>query len=344
VPVAALTAPTVWCPSVPKQEVFEGAGWPVVSLRIHKDTGQPLGICEFHNVQAAEAAIRFFNGYWMNGRLLTVDHAHGNMGKSTAGPSITRLAERGQQVAHGEASQQAGDAAASGMGEVASTLNNMTARQMYELIGQLKVICVEKKEEAKALMTQNQHLCCGFLRMQERLGMLTGINLPAPPARAPAPNPVPSALPPVEAVPYYNQAPQGTGWNVPPQGTGWNVPPLDRAPAKQQQQQHQQQQQQQQQHQQHAPYDAYAHAAPGAGGMAGPGGGAPLPPAPGGAPLPPAPGAAFMHNHQASTHVFSLRPCAVRPSVRARARARARACVRTGAYGGGCVRACLCLS
>ncbi len=48
VPVAALTAPTVWCPSVTEQEVFEGAGWPVVSLRIHKDTGQPFDICEFH--------------------------------------------------------------------------------------------------------------------------------------------------------------------------------------------------------------------------------------------------------------------------------------------------------
>ena len=156
-------------------KVFEGAG-PVVSLHIQRDedTGAPkgFGFCEFVDVQCAETAIRFFNNYEMNGRLLTVDHAHGNLDKSSAGPSIARLAERGQ-VAHAEASKQAGGGAAGGMGEVSSQVNNMTARQMYELIGQLKGR-VQNQEQAKTLMTQNHLLCCEFLRMQERLGMRQG--------------------------------------------------------------------------------------------------------------------------------------------------------------------------
>jgi hypothetical protein len=259
----------------------------VVSLHIQRDedTGAPkgFGFCEFVDVQCAETAIRFFNNYEMNGRLLTVDHAHGNLDKSSAGPSIARLAERGQ-VAHAEASKQAGGGAAGGMGEVSSQVNNMTARQMYELIGQLKGR-VQNQEQAKTLMTQNHLLCCEFLRMQERLGMLTGINLPEPPARAPAPNPAPAALPPVEAAPYYNPAPQGAGWNVPAvQNPNMMNPPMDRAGERQPLQQH-------------APYDAYAHGPPGAGGMAGPGGGAPMAPAP---------AAPYMHNQQACSNVLSL--------------------------------------
>lgn len=201
-----------------EQEVFETAG-PVLSLRIQrdKDTGAPkgFGFCEFRDVECAEAAIRILNNYEMNGRLLSVDHAHGNLDKSSAGPSITRLAERGQQVAQADADRQAGAVEGGGMGEVADTLNNMTARQMYELIGQLKEQA-ETKEQAKALMTQNHGLCCEFLRMQERLGMLTGINLPAPPIRAPPKTPAPSALPP-QPSPYANNAGPATG-------TGWNVP------------------------------------------------------------------------------------------------------------------------
>ena len=201
-----------------EQEVFETAG-PVVSLRMirDKDTGQSKGIgfCEYRDVQCAEAAIRILHNYEMNGRLLSVDHAHGNLDKSSAGPSITRLAERGHQVAHSDAGQHAGSAG--GVGEMTSTLNNMTARQMYELIGQLKGH-VENKDQAKALMTQNHLLCCEFLRMQERLGMLTGINLPAPPARAaPAPNPAPLLQPTLEQPVYApsSSAATGMGWNVP---------------------------------------------------------------------------------------------------------------------------------
>jgi cleavage stimulation factor subunit 2 len=201
-----------------EQEVFETAG-PVVSLRIQrdKDTGAPkgFGFCEFRDVECAEAAIRILNNYEMNGRLLSVDHAHGNLDKSSAGPSITRLAERGQQVAQADAGMQAGALGGGGMGEMTDTLNNMTARQMYELIGQLKGH-VENAEQAKALMTQNHLLCCEFLRMQERLGMLTGINLPAPPARAPPKTPAPSALPPQPSPYAQNAGPApGTGWNVP---------------------------------------------------------------------------------------------------------------------------------
>jgi len=200
------------------QEVFETAG-PVVSLRIQrdKDTGAPkgFGFCEFRDAECADLAIRILTNYEMNGRLLSVDHAHGNLDKSSAGPSVARLAERGQQVAHADGDKHADAVGGGGMGEMTSTLNNMTARQMYELIGDLRGK-VENKEQAKALMTQNHLLCCEFLRMQERLGMLTAINLPAPPARAPPQNVAPVLLP-IEQVPHAQKP-------APAPGMGWNVP------------------------------------------------------------------------------------------------------------------------
>ena len=143
------------------------------------------------------------------GRLLSVDSAHGNLDKITAGPSISRLAEGGG----GDANRQTGGPGGAGNAMYNQT-NNMTARQMYELIRQLKGH-VQNEDQAKALMTQNHLLCCEFLRMQERLGMLPGLNLPAPPARAAAPAPAPE-LPPADPTPY-NPSGQaaGTGWNVP---------------------------------------------------------------------------------------------------------------------------------
>jgi cleavage stimulation factor subunit 2 len=203
------------------QEVFETAG-PVVSLRMirDKDTGQPKGIgfCEYRDVECAQAAIRILHNYEMNGRLLSVDHAQGNLDQSSAGPSITRLAERGQQGADANEGKQAGSEGGAGSGDMYNQTNNMTARQMYELIKQLKGH-VENKDQAKALMTQNHLLCCEFLRMQERLGMLTGINLPAPPVRAPAPKPAP-VPPAIDHAPYAQNA-------APAPGMGWNVPQVE---------------------------------------------------------------------------------------------------------------------
>jgi hypothetical protein len=191
---------------IAKQEVFETAG-PVLTLRIQrdKDTGAPkgFGFCEFRDVECAEAAIRILHNYEMNGRRLTVDHAHGNLDKSSAGPSIKGLAVRdSDQHATGGGT---GD-------EMTDKVNNMSARQMYELIGQLQGHVVKDPEGAKALMSQNHLLCCQFLRMQERLGMLTGINLPPPPKRAaPAPSAAPVAMDPIRPAPFVQNQAQAPG-------------------------------------------------------------------------------------------------------------------------------------
>ena len=79
-----------------------------------------------------------------------------------------------------------GGMASGPLGAIAQTVNNMTANQMFEVVGQLRQIVGNNKDQAKQLLSQNPLLCCEFLRMQERLNMLNGISLP-PPKKAPPP-------------------------------------------------------------------------------------------------------------------------------------------------------------
>ncbi|KAI6173444.1 RRM domain-containing protein [Aphelenchoides besseyi] len=154
------------------RQVFSTVGTVVHFRLVHdRDTGRPkgFGFCEFSDAEAAEKAIRNFNGRELNGRPLRVDSA----------ASSERNLEEAQQLqtvgqaARDPASHSVEDALYGKEPEpgkapeaIAKTVSTLPPEQMFEVMKQMKRSVTTDPIHTRNLLMENPQLAYALLQAQ----------------------------------------------------------------------------------------------------------------------------------------------------------------------------------
>ncbi|EKX50840.1 hypothetical protein GUITHDRAFT_85230, partial [Guillardia theta CCMP2712] len=156
------------------EDIFRAVGH-VVSFRWlvkNSDTGQPkgFGFCEFRDAQTAESAIRNLNNTEFNGRLLRIDYAS-SLGEGKSGGGGSGGSNSGASGA--KPLMNAHD-------QIMAVVSTMSIEQMYNVMGQLKTICAQNREQARELFNTYPQLSMAVLRMHDLLSKYSSGGPPPP--------------------------------------------------------------------------------------------------------------------------------------------------------------------
>jgi cleavage stimulation factor subunit 2 len=141
------------------------------SCRLVKtETGQlkGFGFCEYRDVETAESAIRNLDNHELHGRPLRIDHASNIQDKGEGGRGGGGR-DRGRDRDKSDDRHAKKPNLRELEDQVTNVVHRMSFDQMYEVVGQLKTIVAQNREQGKELLLQFPQLSCAFLAMQDRL-------------------------------------------------------------------------------------------------------------------------------------------------------------------------------
>jgi cleavage stimulation factor subunit 2 len=141
------------------------------SCRLVKtETGQlkGFGFCEYRDVETAESAIRNLDNHELHGRPLRIDHASNIQDKGEGGRGGGGR-DRGRDRDKSDDRHAKKPNLRELEDQVSNVVHRMSFDQMYEVVGQLKTIVAQNREQGKELLLQFPQLSSAFLAMQDRL-------------------------------------------------------------------------------------------------------------------------------------------------------------------------------
>ena len=145
---------------------------------------------EYHTLAVAKSAMQNLAGRELNGRKIRVDSANqaskknsGGSGKGTGGGGEFTEASSGGSIQHQQRQQPHQVSAGPSQHEaVRSALQHLTVYQIYDVLKQMKEVCVKQPEMAEKLLLSRPPLAQALLQAQQMFEMVhetvDGLELP----------------------------------------------------------------------------------------------------------------------------------------------------------------------